>query len=266
MRLFRIYLQSARLHLQIHFIYRVSVLIWLFSLVLEPVVFMMVWRAVALAEGGSAGGHTQGTLTAYFLTLMVVNHLTFTWVMHEYAYRIWEGILAGQLLYPLHPIHRDITDNATYKLLVLVVFVPALLLLGSYLQPEFNLELWQGLVFLPTLVMAAATRFLMEWALAQSAFWYIETSAINQAYYVTLMFFSGRVAPISMFPDWLSAAARYLPFWLSVAFPVETLLGSLTPDEVVSGMVVQAVWLAFFAGFVAWIWGCSVRRFGAVGG
>ena len=266
MRLFRIYLLSALLHLKEHLIYRASVLIWLFSMVLEPVVFMMVWRAVALAEGGSAGGHTQGTLTAYYLTMMVVNHLTFTWIMHEYAYRIREGVLAGQLLYPLHPIHRDITMNATYKLLGLALFLPALLLLGFFLHPEFHIEPWQALTFLPALALAAATRFLMEWALAQSAFWFIENSSINQAYYVTTMFFSGRVAPISMFPDWLSTVARYLPFWLSVAFPVETLLGSLTPDEVVSGMVVQTAWLAFFAGFVAWVWSRAVRRFGAVGG
>ena len=266
MRLFRVYLLSARLDLQVHFIYRASVLIWMFSTMLEPVVFMMVWRAVVQAAGGSAGGHTQGTLTAYFLTVMVVNHLTFTWIMHEYAYRIREGVLAGQLLYPLHPIHRDFTNNATYKLLLLVVFVPTLPLLSHYLHPEFNLEPWQVLAFLPVLALAAAMRFLMEWTLAQSAFWYIESSAINQAYYVALMFFSGRVAPVSMFPDWLSATARYLPFWLSVAFPVETLLGNLTPEEVVSGMVVQTVWLAFFVGFVAWVWSRAVRRFGAVGG
>ncbi len=265
MRLFRIYLLSALLHLKEHLIYRASMLIWLFSMVLEPVVFMMVWRAVVLAEGGSAGGHTEGTLTAYYLIMMVVNHLTFTWIMHEYAYRIREGVLAGQLLYPLHPIHRDVTMNATYKLLGLVLFIPALLLLSVFLKPEFQFEPWQFLAFLPTLTLAAAMRFLMEWAVAQTAFWCIENSSFNQAYYVATMFFSGRVAPISMFPDWLSAAARYLPFWLGVAFPVETLLGSLTPDEVMSGMVAQAAWLAFFAGFVAWVWSRAVRRFGAVG-
>ena len=265
MRLLRVYLQSARLHTQAHIIYRASIMIWLFSMLLEPVVFMMVWRAVAVAEGTTVGGHTQATLTAYFLVLMVVNHLTFSWIMHEYAYRIQHGILAGLLLYPLHPIHRDITDNVTYKLLVMVVVGPVLVVLSVLLQPEFNFEAWQVLAFVPALLLAAATRFLMEWTLAQSAFWYIETGAFSQAYMVILMFFSGRLGPIDMFPDWLAAIARYLPFWLSVAFPVETILGNLTPNEILSGIALQAVWLTIFVAIVTLVWNLAIRRFGAVG-
>ena len=266
MRLFRIYLQSARLDLQLQFAYRASALIWLFSMLLEPIVFMMVWRAVALAQGGTTEGYSQGGITAYFLTLMVVNHLTFTWIMHEYAYRILEGKLSGLLLLPLHPIHRDITLNFSYKLLVMVVVVPLLALLSFYLKPEFELELWQVFAFIPSLVLAAATRFLMEWLLALSAFWYIETSSFNQAYMVTLMFFSGRLAPIAMFPEWLSEVAQYLPFWLTVAFPVELLLGILAPRDAIQGMLLQCFWMGLFVVSVSWVWNRAVYRFGAVGG
>ena len=54
---------------------------------------------------------------AYFIVLMLVDHVTYTWIMYEYEYRVREGMLSPALLRPVHPIHADIADNVSSKVL-----------------------------------------------------------------------------------------------------------------------------------------------------
>jgi ABC-2 type transport system permease protein len=92
--------------------YRVALVIWLIYTVLEPVISLVVWSAVARSTGGRVGGFSPGDFAAYFILLMLVNHLTFTWVMHEFEFRIRLGQFSPKLLRPIHPIHADFTPTA----------------------------------------------------------------------------------------------------------------------------------------------------------
>ena len=100
----RIMWLQFRVALAINLQYRVAGLIWLIGAVLNPVIMLVVWNAVAVVQGGSVGGYTPQDFAAYYLVQMVVNQLTFTWIMWEYEYFIREGTLARRLLRPLHPI------------------------------------------------------------------------------------------------------------------------------------------------------------------
>ncbi len=72
--------------------YRASLFIWMIGHVLEPLVYLIVWSVVSNSGGGSVGGYTTAEFAAYFIVLMLVNHVTYTWIMYEYEYRIREGM------------------------------------------------------------------------------------------------------------------------------------------------------------------------------
>ena len=72
---------------------------------------------MAGSSGGQVGDYDAADFAAYFIALMLVNHLTFTWIIWEFEWRIRQGMLSPILLRPIHPIHKDIADNVTYKLL-----------------------------------------------------------------------------------------------------------------------------------------------------
>ncbi|HEU5327185.1 MAG TPA: hypothetical protein VFU78_03775, partial [Thermomicrobiales bacterium] len=61
--------------------YRASALIWLLGTVLEPVIYLVIWSTVARASGGSVGSYSVAGFAGYYLVLMLVNHITFTWIM-----------------------------------------------------------------------------------------------------------------------------------------------------------------------------------------
>lgn len=260
-----VYLTLFKTDLAVQFQYRAAMLIWLIGLVVHPVVYMVVWSTVAHSRGGQVGGFTGADFAAYYIVMMIVNHLTFTWIMFEFEFRVRTGAFSPLLLQPLHPIHRDIATNAAYKLLTLVVIVPITALLVWVFEPRFALQPWALLAFIPALIMAFFMRFLVEWSLALAAFWTTRVNALNQIYFAALLFLAGRMAPLELMPEWVQTLASVLPFRWMVAFPVELFLGRLTPDEALHGLAMQVAGLLLALGLIALVWGRGVKKYSAVG-
>lgn len=245
--------------------YRASGMIWMIGTVLEPTIYLVVWSTVARSQGGSAGGYAAEDFAAYFILQMFVSHMTFSWIMHEFQFRIQQGGFNMLLLRPVHPIHGDIAENLAYKVVMLVVMVPAAIVLTLLFRPRFEVEPWAAAMFVPALVLAFAVRFLFEWCLALAAFWTTRITAVNQTYFAVQAFLSGRIAPIALLPGGLQTLAGALPFYWSVAFPVELLLGRLTPEEAWRGLGFQVLWVGVALALLATLWRTAVRRYSAVG-
>ncbi len=131
--------------------YRASLFIWSISAVLEPVVYLIVWSTVSRGHGGSVGSYTPGGFAAYYIAFMLVNQVTYTWIMYEYEYRVRQGYLSFALLKPVHPIHSDIADNLSSKLITLPILILVAVGLGLIFHPTADFKLWAALAFIPAL-------------------------------------------------------------------------------------------------------------------
>jgi ABC-2 type transport system permease protein len=245
--------------------YRASLVIWMIGHVLEPLVYLVVWSTVSNSGGGSVGSFTTGDFAAYFLLLMLVNNVTYTWIMYEYEYRVREGNLSFALLRPVHPIHSDIADNISSKLITLPLMLIIAVILGWFFHPTLTPTPWAIAVFLPALTLAFLVRFFLEWTLALSAFWTTRVAAINQTYFVMVLFLSGQMAPLALFPLPVRVAAAILPFRWMISFPVELLLGRLTQAEALTGILAQIVWVVIGSVLLRIVWRAGVRVYSAVG-
>ncbi len=196
---------------------------------------------------------------------MLVNQFTYTWIMYEYEYRVRQGYLSTALVKPVHPIHSDIADNLSSKLITLPILLVVAAVLALVFHPTAAFNLWAILAFIPALMLAFLVRFLLEWTLALAAFWTTRVSAINQVYFVLILFLSGQIAPLTLFPRWLQVVANILPFRWMLGFPVELVLGRLTPLQTVEGIAVQVAWVLISLGLVRLVWRAGVRVYSAVG-
>lgn len=263
--LFRLYLQQFRTTFASMLQYRASLFIWMIGQVLEPLIYLVVWTTVSASRGGSVGDFTSGQFAAYYIVFMLVNQMTYTWIMWEYEYRIREGLLSPALLRPVHPIHADIADNVSSKLVTLPVMLVIAAGLALLFKPQAQLQLWAIFAFIPAIVLAFLVRFLVEWTLAQAAFWTTRVSAINQVYFVLMLFLSGQLAPLSLFPRFIQVLAEVLPFRWMIGFPVELVLGRLTPAQAATGLAAQAAWVAISLFLLRVIWRAGARVYSAVG-
>ena len=260
-----LYLQQLKTGVASMLQYRATLVIWLIGNILEPLIYLVVWSTVARSSGGTVGGYGAQDFAAYYIVLMLVNQVTFTWVMYEFDYRIREGTFSADLLHPVHPIHADIAENLSSKAVSLPFVVAASAGLAAVFHPALKLTPLAVAAFIPALILAFLVRFLVDWTVALAAFWMTRVTAINQIHYMAVLFFSGQIAPLTVLPRPLQVVANILPFRWTIGFPVEILLGRLTTAQVLTGFAVQAAWLAAAALLVRVAWRVSVRRYSAVG-
>ena len=260
-----IYRTLFKIELAVMFQYRAAVVIWLIGLVLQPVIYLVVWLTVAETEGGRVGDFDAGSLSAYFLIMMVVNHATFSWHMWEMGYRVRSGSFNSLLVQPLHPFHRDIIQNMAYKVLSLAIVVPVTALLWWFFEPTLTPDPWMWLALGPAIALAFLVRIFFEWSLALLAFWITDTSGLNNLYMALFFFLAGRMAPISLLPTWGQTIANALPFKLMLAFPVELVMGRLTPQQVMDGFLMQILWIGLGWLTVHLVWSRASARYSAVG-
>jgi ABC-2 type transport system permease protein len=247
------------------FQYRGALVIWLLGLILEPVIYLSVWSAVARSQGGAVDGFAAGDFAAYYLIALVISQASFTWVMWEMEWWIRQGTLSPLLVRPVHPIHRHIASNLTFKLLTMAVVIPVVLALAIVFRPHFTISAWTALAFLPALGLAMALRFAVEWTLASAAFWVTRVSAINQLYFVAFLFLSGFAVPMPLLPEPVRVLAEALPFYRMLGFPIELLLGRLSPAAAASGFAAQIAWLVIAIAALNLVWARGVRQYSAVG-
>ena len=117
-----LYLQQLKTGMATMLQYRASLVIWLIGNVLEPLIYLVVWTTVSRSTGGTVGGYGTRDFAAYYIVLMLVNQVTFSWVMYEFDYRIREGTFSADLLHPGlddqsdDPAHEEIDADEGHEL------------------------------------------------------------------------------------------------------------------------------------------------------
>jgi len=260
-----LYLQQFRTTTAMMFQYRVMLLIWMLGQVLEPLIYLIVWSVVSTTAGGSIGDYTTTDFAGYFIVLMLVNQFSYTWIMYDFEYRVRDGTLSFALLRPVHPIHSDIADNISAKLITLPAMFIIAVGLAFFFHAAISPQPWAILLFIPAMLLAFLVRFMLEWTLALAAFWTTRVSALNQAYFVLMLFLSGQIAPLTLLPNPVQLVANVLPFRWVIGFPVELLLGRLSPVEAFIGLGAQAAWLVLGVLLVQLVWRRGVKEYSAVG-
>jgi ABC-2 type transport system permease protein len=235
-----------------------------FSWMVPLLIYLFVWSAAA---GETAvGGLSRGNLAAYYVTLILVNQLTFS----SNNWTVGDGIRYGRmnflLLRPMSPMYDTLASEVAVKVVFMTFALPIAAILALLLRPEFNITLQNGLAFIPALVMAWALRFLWGYWLALLAFWATSADALLSLQESLIFLLGGQVAPFILLPDLMQKAAAMLPFRYMVGFPVEVLNGHLDQTGLWTGFAFQAGWLfiALFL-FIA-VWRAGVKRYSAVGG
>jgi ABC-2 type transport system permease protein len=249
--------------------YRFAVLIWAVWGFVGPLISLAVWTAAS--GGGTVENPASGArfdradFAAYFLTFMIFGHLSMSWDAFEFAFRVRNGSLSPSLLKPIHPIHADAARNVAFKLVTSTMLLPVWLALIWILKPTPPTSGWSLLLAVPALLLAAVIRYVLQYCLAVLAFWTTRVDAANQLYFTLDSFLAGRIAPLSLLPVWLGAAAYFSPFRAMGAFPVELALGRVPPGEIATGFGLQLLWLAACILLLRVLWAAGIRQYSAVG-
>jgi len=240
--------------------YRAELVLWMLSGVL-PFVLMGVWM-----EAGREGAFplTPPEFARYFLAVFLVRQLTVVWVIWQMDELVVTGRLSPWLLQPIDPFWRMLAEHVAERAARLP-FVVALVVLFFVLYPQAwrtpdPASLALGLV---ATAAAFALRFLMEYTLGTLSFWLERAGNLQQLWFLALLFLSGAIAPLEVYPPLVRSIVELTPFPYVVYFPAQLLAGQ--PVAAARGLAVLAVWTALFIVINRWVWHMGLRKYSAMG-
>ncbi len=245
--------------------YRLTLFLYVFFSVLRPIIFLAAWVAVAAARGGSVGSFSVTDFATYYIALTVVLHLALSWNAYEFEFQVRQGRLSPLLLRPLHPIHYAVVENLVWKLFTVVALVPVLALTAVTFGVHLTAQPWHYALFVPSLILGAALRFLFGWVIAASAFWITRVSSVSTFFDRIQFIFAGQIAPIALLPGALQTIAYALPFAYMFGVPADILRGATTFEQTLLFLAVQAAWVAVTYLALQVVWRAGLREYSAVG-
>ncbi len=264
--IFDVYLTQIKISIATTAQYRVANYFYWIGMITEPVIYMTVWSTIANAQGGSVGGYTAGQFAAYYIVWTLVRSMNIALTPYAWEQRIREGRLSPDLLRPIHPYHFDLSFFMGWKVQAILEWLPLAVVLALTFKPTFtNPSLFNVVAFLFALWGGFFVRFGILWLLGMITFWTTRVSAIFELYFTLELLLSGRLVPLSLMPQWAQTLANFLPFKWAFGFPIEVLIGQLTPSQILIGLGAQAFWSALGVVLVSVCWRAAIKRYSAVG-
>jgi ABC-2 type transport system permease protein len=245
--------------------YPVANYFYMIGMIAEPVIYLVVWSTIAREQGGAIGGYTPAQFAAYYIVWTLVRNMNIVFTPYGWERRIQRGQLSMELLRPLHPLHSDIAFFAGWKFVVILLWLPLAAFLAWIFKPELDPTFLEVGVFFIAIWGAYLIRTMSLSLLGMITFWTTRVSAIFELYFAVELILSGRLVPMALMPAWVRQLAAFLPFQWTFGFPIEALIGQLTPAGLLTGLVFQLAWIILGALAVSLVWRVGIRRFSAVG-
>ena len=246
--------------------YRANLIMYLLYFLVSPVIYLAVWTSIATSRG-EVNGFTTNDFITYYMTLLIVDQITSNIILHIFAYKVQDGSLSGELIRPIHPmLTNTLVNNVAFKALSLMGLIPIWILLYALFQQDYSEVTRLNLVLsIPVMALGFIVGFLLSAAVTSLAFWTTRVYSISEFYFAIFLLFSGQFVPLPLMPDFVQKIAQYLPFQLSLYFPIQLILGKLSTAEILRGFLVGMLWLPVSILLFQWVWHEGVRRYSAVG-
>jgi len=259
------YWSVMRMAIQEQLQYRTANYFYMFGMIAEPVVYLVVWTTIAEDQGGSVNGITTGEFAAYYIVWTLVRNMNIVFGAPFWEYRIREGRLAGDLIKPMYILHYDLAYFAGWKFVVVAMWLPIAFGLSAVFHPTLSPTALEIVVFIIAIWGAYFVRSMFQGTIGMLNFWTTRGAAVFDLYMATEMLLSGRLVPLQLMPQWVQTLANFLPFKWTFGYPIESLVGRLPIGQLVGSLAAQALWIAVGSGLVALLWRRAIRRFSSVG-
>jgi ABC-2 type transport system permease protein len=116
------------------------------------------------------------------------------------------------------------------------------------------------------LLLAFVIGFHFEACIGMVGFWFLEITSFLYVVNTVNFFVSGQMFPLDILdPNW-AWVLKALPFKYLAYFPTMIVLGKVPGDELVQGLLGQAVWAVFFVVLARMLYRLGLRRYSAYGG
>jgi ABC-2 type transport system permease protein len=224
-----------------------------------------LWVTIfASQEASIMEGFTLPMMTLYYVIVPIGNRILTGQNMGFLSREIYDGTFSRYLLYPISFFQYKslsyLAQSFFYSGQLLLV-----LFLYSFLDTGITLELPQVLLGLVLFLLAAVVYLMLSLSIELLALWVDNIWSLMVMCRFTVNFLGGALIPLAFLPDAFEGALQFTPFPYLVSFPVRTIMGLTSLQEILQGALILVVWIFFFLGVSKFIWRRGQHLYTGVG-
>lgn len=230
-----------------------------------------LWTAVFAGAGNPAliGDYSRNDFIAYYLITYVARAFSsMPGLASSIATQVRTGEIKKFLIQPIDMLTFLFLSRIAHKLVYYAVATGPFALMFYLFRGYFSgwPDGWTFAAFVLSLLMAFVLGFFLEATLGMIGFWFLEVSSILFVYMLFNFFFSGHMFPLTIMPGIWGQIMTAQPLQYLAYFPAAVFLGKVTGSALVYGLVIQALWIAFFITTSRVGYKLGLRRYSGYGG
>ncbi|MCI8759616.1 MAG: ABC transporter permease [Clostridia bacterium] len=225
--------------------YRFDLLLYIFNFMIEITVYIFIWLAI-YNNGDQILNMSFEEVTTYYILVISLSPII-NWGINEMmGESIREGEILRELLNPISYFNYyfgiRIGELIESAIVGILTFIICSLLFGILLPAGMT----NFLLFVMVIVLAVVIVYFFELIIGMTAFYTNSIWGVEIFKRAILSIFSGMIAPIGLFPEFLQKIANILPFKDCIYTPISIYFGELNNLEIVQVLFKQCIWIFVF--------------------
>jgi ABC-2 type transport system permease protein len=243
------YYPFLRANLMTMYSYRLSIFAWFLVDFFYLIMMIFLWQSIYAGET-IINGYTINDMMIYFLLVGIIGIFANTEAMWTISEELRQGQISMYLIKPINYKIRIFFGELGNKIGITLIMLPTsiiVLIVATFIwNLNFNftaLDLLLFVGFMPLIFI-----FIYEFNYLFGLISIYTTNAFGLAILMNVIISigSGSMIPLNFYPQALKPILRVLPFQYVYNFPVNLLLGYISPKNGLIGMAFLILWIAFF--------------------
>ncbi len=239
------------------------------GLIAGIVIPYFLWRAIFDASPNEEiGGYTlSGMVLYYILAALLGRVIQGPDLALTLANDIYQGELSRYLVYPTSYALFKYAQHlgAHFPGLVQITVFGTLFALTLDFPSEITVTTWAVVRCAVSVAVANLLAFLLTYPVQTVAFWADNVWSLSVLMRFVGSLLGGLFLPLSLFPTWSHTLLSWLPFPYLFSYPVNTLLGKISPQEWAQGILIALCWCGVLILFGRALWRRGELTYSGVG-
>ncbi|MGF7047906.1 ABC-2 type transport system permease protein [Paenibacillus sp. DS2015] len=235
------------------------------SMILRMLIIYAFWHAVYENRTTIEGMPLDIMITYVVLAMVLNNYLA--GVGTQLGNSVRDGSVAIELMRPYNLLDKLVALDLGDKISGTIREAVPLLIIAYLFMGINTPNHWTDFIlFLLSALLGILIGTQLDLAVGIMAFWLTNIWGLRMLRNAIILFFSGGLLPITMFPEWLQMASRFLPFQYMIYVPVSIYTGQISGLDALYALLVQIFWLILVFVIIRLTWSLAIRKVTIFGG
>jgi len=265
LREIRYILRVFELKAHVWAVYRLKLIVWIISGIIEPIVWSVLWYVTSQQAEDLA--MTGAQILSYYLFVALMSRISRSWTFDTIRKEIRLGRYTKYLLWPKGVIGFRIGADWSNRIVTVIVLLPIWVVWLVLLMNKglFVVESSRFLLFIIALLLGIVVRFLLDMVLAHLTLFFEKMDGVAQVYWAAFRLFGGVTVPLLLLPSWAFDAIKLLPFRYMVSFPIEIFQGLADSSGIIQGFTLCLMWISVEIIILYILFKYGLRKYEAAG-